>query len=66
MEVIIQPNREAAADLVARIIARDLRANPRGFGLFYRDQLRRLRQPLPWIKALVRTLQCAWWARRLP
>ncbi len=46
--------------------ARDLRANPRGFGLFYRDQLRRLRQPLPWIKALIRTLQCAWWARRLP
>lgn len=28
MEVIIQPNREAAAGLVARIIARELRANP--------------------------------------
>ncbi len=28
MEVIIQPNREAAAALVARIIARELRANP--------------------------------------
>ena len=28
MEVIIQPNQEAAADLVARVVARDLRANP--------------------------------------
>ncbi|MCU0784869.1 MAG: glucosamine-6-phosphate deaminase [Verrucomicrobia bacterium] len=28
MEVIIQPNKEAAASLVARIIANDLRANP--------------------------------------
>ena len=28
MEVIIQPNKEAAAELVARIIAHDLRANP--------------------------------------
>jgi len=28
MEVIIQPTQEAAADLVARIIAHDLRANP--------------------------------------
>src|ERR1700747_2560001 len=28
MEVIIQPNKEAAAALVARIIAHDLRANP--------------------------------------
>jgi glucosamine-6-phosphate deaminase len=28
MEVIIQPNREAAADLVARLVARELRANP--------------------------------------
>jgi glucosamine-6-phosphate deaminase len=28
MEVIIQPNKEAAASLVARIIAHDLRANP--------------------------------------
>lgn len=28
MEVIIQPNKEAAASLVARIIARELRANP--------------------------------------
>lgn len=28
MEVIIQPNKEAAAGLVARIIARELRANP--------------------------------------
>lgn len=28
MEVIIQPNQEAAASLVARIIAHDLRANP--------------------------------------
>jgi glucosamine-6-phosphate deaminase len=28
MEVIIQPNQEAAASLVARIIARELRANP--------------------------------------
>ncbi len=28
MEVIIQPNGETAADLVARIIARELRANP--------------------------------------
>ncbi len=28
MEVIVQPNREAAAFLVARIIARELRANP--------------------------------------
>jgi glucosamine-6-phosphate deaminase len=28
MEVIIQPNKEAAAGLVARIIAHDLRANP--------------------------------------
>ena len=28
MEVIIQPNQEAAAELVARVVARDLRANP--------------------------------------
>ena len=28
MEVIIQPNQEAAAGLVARIVARELRANP--------------------------------------
>ena len=28
MEVIIQPNQEAAASLVARIVARELRANP--------------------------------------
>ena len=28
MEVIIQPNKEAAASLVARIVAHDLRANP--------------------------------------
>ena len=28
MEVIIQPNQEAAADLVARVVARELRANP--------------------------------------
>ena len=28
MEVIIQPNREAAATLVARVVARELRANP--------------------------------------
>src|SRR4029079_17173697 len=28
MEVIIQPNKEAAAALVARIVAHDLRANP--------------------------------------
>lgn len=28
MEVIIQPNRETAANLVARVIARELRANP--------------------------------------
>lgn len=28
MEVIIQPNREAAAHLVSRVIARELRANP--------------------------------------
>ncbi|HTL56470.1 MAG TPA: glucosamine-6-phosphate deaminase [Candidatus Limnocylindrales bacterium] len=28
MEVIIQPNEEAAADLVARIVARELRGNP--------------------------------------
>src|SRR6185295_2043881 len=28
MEVIIQPNKEAAATLVARIVAHDLRANP--------------------------------------
>src|SRR3974390_1689124 len=28
MEVIIQPNQEAAASLVARIIARELRGNP--------------------------------------
>ena len=28
MEVIIQPNQEAAAALVARIVAHDLRANP--------------------------------------
>lgn len=28
MEVIIQPNQEASASLVARIVARDLRANP--------------------------------------
>lgn len=28
MEVIIQPNPEAAADLVARVVARDLSANP--------------------------------------
>jgi glucosamine-6-phosphate deaminase len=28
MEVIIQPNKEAAASLVARVIAHDLRANP--------------------------------------
>src|ERR1035437_4958672 len=28
MEVIIQPNQEAAAALVARIVARELRANP--------------------------------------
>jgi glucosamine-6-phosphate deaminase len=28
MEVIIQPNREAAALLAARIIAHDLKANP--------------------------------------
>ena len=28
MEVIIQPNQETAADLVARVVARDLRANP--------------------------------------
>jgi len=28
MEVIIQPNREAAAGLVARVVARELRANP--------------------------------------
>src|SRR5579871_4302993 len=29
MEVVIQPTAEAAADLVARIIARDLKKNPR-------------------------------------
>ena len=28
MEVIIQPNKEAAAALVARVLARELRANP--------------------------------------
>src|ERR1019366_7705066 len=28
MEVIIQPNQEAAASLVARIVARELRTNP--------------------------------------
>ena len=28
MEVIIQPNQEAAAHLVARVIARELRHNP--------------------------------------
>src|SRR6266853_1244459 len=28
MEVIIQPNKESAAGLVARIVARELRANP--------------------------------------
>jgi glucosamine-6-phosphate deaminase len=28
MEVIVQPNKEAAASLVARIVARELRANP--------------------------------------
>jgi glucosamine-6-phosphate deaminase len=28
MEVIIQPNQEAAADLVARVVAHELRANP--------------------------------------
>ena len=28
MEVIIQPNQEAAAALVARIVARELRTNP--------------------------------------
>jgi glucosamine-6-phosphate deaminase len=29
MEVIIRPNADTAADLVARIIARELRSNPR-------------------------------------
>src|ERR1041385_8756484 len=28
MEVILQPNKEAASSLVARIVAQDLRANP--------------------------------------
>ena len=29
MEVVIRPNAYAAADLVARVIARELRTNPR-------------------------------------
>ncbi len=29
MEVVIRPNAEAAADLVARVIAQELRSNPR-------------------------------------
>src|SRR5882757_9826986 len=29
MEVVIRPNAEAAADLVARVIAREMRGNPR-------------------------------------
>ena len=29
MEVVIRPNADAAADLVARVIAREMRGNPR-------------------------------------
>jgi len=29
MEVVIRPNADAAADLVARVIAKEMRSNPR-------------------------------------
>jgi len=47
MEVIIQPNKEAAAALVARVIAHDLRANPTSSSVSYRqDHGARLSKPV--------------------
>jgi O18-antigen biosynthesis glycosyltransferase len=37
---------------------RMLKQNPRGFGMFYLDQLKRLQPGLAWAKALVRYGQC--------
>ena len=45
---------------------RMLRNNPRGFGLFYRDQARRLPIGLPWFKSLVRLIQCRYYQWRQP
>ena len=42
---------------------RMLRQNPRGFGLFYFDQIKRLSIGLAWLKAVVRLAQC--WFYRL-
>jgi len=39
-----------------------LKQNPRGFSLFYRDQVKRLNLGIPWIKAVIRYLQCQLYA----
>lgn len=45
---------------------RMLRENPRGFGLFYQDQVRRLPIGLPWFKSLVRLIQCRYYQTQQP
>lgn len=37
---------------------KNLRANPRGFGLYYADRLHREHKPIERIKALIRLIQC--------
>ena len=43
-----------------------LRRNPRGFSLFYRDQIRRLNLGVRWIKAAIRYCQCQFYGWTKP
>lgn len=43
-----------------------LRRNPRGFALFYGDQIRRLKPGVSWAKALIRYCQCLVYTRIKP
>lgn len=43
---------------------RNLKRNPKGFGLFYSETMKRCISLKVTLKCLIRTLQCGWYARR--